>query len=315
MLRKVQRQKAKIKIGISGVSGAGKTYSALLLASGLADWSKVCIIDTENGSADLYDNLGGYNVYPLDAPYTPERYIDAIQECEKAGMEVIIIDSVTHEWNGKGGILETNEIIAQTRFKGNSWAAWSVSTPKHQKFIEAMLTSNCHIIACSRSKTDTISEGGKVKKIGLKEEQREGFDYEFSLFFTIDRETHYATASKDRTGIFENIDPFVITPETGKKLIDWTNEGVEPIKQTKQEQSIEYVKASIKPMTMPDDNWSTKTTQAEFQAVYVECAKKMKWNEARIKENYEAILKGKTLDEITETQLQAYIQQFETKLK
>ncbi len=105
-LRKVTRRKAKIRLGLSAVSGGGKTYSALLIAFGICnDWSKIAIIDTENSSADLYAHLGNYNVLPLNAPFTPEKYSDAINQCEKEGMEVVIIDSITHEWDGKGGCL------------------------------------------------------------------------------------------------------------------------------------------------------------------------------------------------------------------
>src|SRR5215216_5505381 len=103
-LRKATRKKAKIRLGLSAISGGGKTYSAILIAKGLCgDLSKVALIDTENGSADLYAHLGEFNVLPLQAPFTPERYIQAIHECEKSGMEVIIIDSISHEWDGKGG--------------------------------------------------------------------------------------------------------------------------------------------------------------------------------------------------------------------
>src|SRR5947209_2788964 len=122
-LRKATRQQTKIRIGLSGPSGSGKTYSALLLASGMAPWEKIAVIDTENGSADLYSHLGGYSVITLTAPFSPERYIEAIEECQKAGMEVIVIDSVTHEWEGKGGCLESNELLGQTKFKGNVWSA------------------------------------------------------------------------------------------------------------------------------------------------------------------------------------------------
>src|SRR3954470_15518841 len=110
-LRKATRQKTKIRIGLSGPSGSGKTMSALLLASGMAPWEKIAVIDTENGSADLYSHLGDYSVITLTAPFTPERYIEAIAACEAAGMEVIVLDSVTHEWDGKGGCLESNELI------------------------------------------------------------------------------------------------------------------------------------------------------------------------------------------------------------
>jgi len=106
-LRKATRKKAKIRLGLSAVSGGGKTYSSILIAKGLcADLGKVAIIDTENGSADLYAHLGDFNVVTLTAPFTPERYIEAIKSCEKAGMEVIIVDSISHEWDSKGGCLD-----------------------------------------------------------------------------------------------------------------------------------------------------------------------------------------------------------------
>lgn len=230
LLRKAERQKAKLRIGVSGPSGAGKTYSALILAKSIASsMDKVAIIDTENGSADLYSHLGEYNVLRLESPYSPEAYSAAIKECEKAGMEVIIIDSVTHEWDGKGGSLEINELLAKTKYKGNTWAAWSETTPRHQKFIDSITTSPVHMITTARSKTDTIqTEDKKIKKVGLKEIQREGFEYELTLNFTLDRDGHYATASKDRTGIFIDKDPFVITEETGKTLKAWAEAGIDP---------------------------------------------------------------------------------------
>ena len=95
-IRKAMRKQAKIKLALQGPSGSGKTYSALLLASGICDYSKIAVIDTENHSADLYAHLGEYNVLQLSKPFTPERYTTAIETCENAGMEVIIIDSVSH---------------------------------------------------------------------------------------------------------------------------------------------------------------------------------------------------------------------------
>ncbi len=229
-LRKAERRKAKLRIGMSGPSGSGKTFSALLLAKGITGGSldKVAIIDTENGSADMYSHLGEFNVIRLEAPYTPERYIEAIDACVQAGMEVVIIDSVSHEWDGKGGLLESNELLGQSKFKGNNWAAWSVTTPRHQRFIESITTAKVHIITTARSKTDTIqTEDKKIKKVGLKEIQREGFEYELTLNFNIDRDGHYATVSKDRTNLFDKIDPFKITEETGKTLLDWAETGKE----------------------------------------------------------------------------------------
>lgn len=236
-LRKAERKQAKIRMGIFGPSGSGKTYSALLVAKGIAgEWNKVAVIDTENGSADLYSHFGDYNVITLEAPFSPEKYVEAIQACEKAGVTVIIVDSVSHEWDGKGGCLESNDLIAHTTFKGNTWAAWSKTTPRHQKFIEALTSSSCHIITCGRSKTDTIqTEDKKIKKVGLKDIQREGFEYEMTLSMNLDRDGHYATASKDRTRIFIDKDPFVITEETGSKIKEWSESGAVDLEAIKAE--------------------------------------------------------------------------------
>lgn len=257
-VRKAQRQKAKLRVGVSGPSGSGKTYSALLLAYGLVgDWNKIYLIDTEQGSGELYSHLGPYNVVPFNEPYSPERYVEAISAAEEAGAEVIVIDSVTHEWDGKGGILESNELLAQTKYKGNTWAAWSKSTPRHQKFIEKIVTSPAHVITTARAKTDTVQIDGKVKKVGVKEIQREGFEYELTANFNIDRDTHHATASKDRTGVFIDADPFMITPKTGEIFREWAESGAEPIVE-KTHEAPEKKKAVTKKVgpqengTMPD---------------------------------------------------------------
>lgn len=228
-LRKATRTKAKLRVGLSGPSGSGKTYSALLMAKGLVkEWEKICLIDTENGSGELYSNLGAYNVITITEPFSPERYIEAIRAAEDAGMEAIIIDSVSHEWDGKGGCLEINERLAAAKFKGNTWAAWSETTPRHQKFIEAIVQSRAHIITTVRNKVETMqTDDKKVKKVGVKEIQREGFEYELTANFNIDRDGHYAIASKDRTGLFIHRDPFTITEKTGEELATWNDSGAE----------------------------------------------------------------------------------------
>jgi hypothetical protein len=225
-LQKATRKKVKLRLGLSAVSGGGKTYSALLLAYGLVgDWSKIAVIDTENNSASLYSHLGEYNALELSAPYTPERYIQAIKACEDAGMECIIIDSITHEWDGKGGILEIHSSMT-----GNSFTNWSSITPRHQKFIDAILQSSCHVITTVRRKTEyeMIKDGSKTKveKAGLKEVTREGFEYELTVNFNLD-EKHNCTASKDRTGLFMDKPFFTITSETGKLIKEWCESGVD----------------------------------------------------------------------------------------
>lgn len=224
VLRKAERKMAKLRIGVSAPSGGGKTMASLLIAHGLVgDWKKIALIDTENGSGELYSHLGEYNVVTLDAPYTPEVYIEAIEACEKAGMEAIIIDSATHEWDGKGGCLEIMESL------GGRYQDWAKVTPRHRKFIEAILSSPAHVITSTRRKQDYAmdkEQSGKmtVTKVGMKEVQREGFEYELTVAFDIDIR-HNAKASKDRTGLFMDKPEFVITEETGTILRDWANSG------------------------------------------------------------------------------------------
>ena len=225
-LRKATRQKSKIRLGLSAPAGGGKTYSALLIASGMTSWDKIALIDTENGSGDLYSHLGDYNVLSLEAPYTPERYVEAIHQCEKAGMEVIIVDSITHEWDGKGGILDIHSSMT-----GNSFTNWATLTPRHQKFINAILSSPCHVITTVRRKQEyemTKDNNGKVKvdKVGMKEITREGFEYELTVNLELDIK-HNARSSKDRTGLFMDQPDFVPSAETGKKILEWCNSGVE----------------------------------------------------------------------------------------
>jgi hypothetical protein len=224
-LKQAKREQVKLRIGLSGASGFGKTFSALLLAYGITnDYSKVAVIDTENKSASLYSHLGNYNTLNLSVPYSPENYIKAIEVCEKAQIEVIIIDSITHEWNGKGGCLDIHEKL------GGRFQNWAQITPRHQAFIDKILQSKCHVITTTRRKVDysmDTDNSGKTKVIkhGTKEITREGFEYELTVNFELINDNHLAKASKDRTGLFMNKPEFVINASTGKKLMAWCNNG------------------------------------------------------------------------------------------
>ncbi len=222
-IRKAQRKQAKIKLALQGPSGSGKTYSALLLAAGIVDYSKVAVIDTENHSADLYAHLGDYSVLQLSKPFSPERYIEAIETCEKAGMEVIILDSVTHLWNESGGILDIHSKMA-----GNSFQSWNKLTPRFNAFVQKVLESDCHIISTLRTKQDYVltDKNGKMvpEKVGLKSIIREGYDFEMTIVFDIDIK-HNAVASKDRTGLFMDKPEGIITPGYGKRILNWCNQG------------------------------------------------------------------------------------------
>lgn len=223
-LRKSERKRAKIKMALQGSAGSGKTYSSLLLAQGLTngDLSKVAIIDTENGSADLYAHLGNYNVLSMTPPFTPEKYGEAIDVCEKAGMEVIIIDSISHSWDE---LLDFHSKLA-----GNSFTNWAKVTPRQKAFTDKILQCNAHVIATMRTKQDYVlnQKDGKYipEKVGLKAVQRDGLDYEFTLVFDIDIK-HFAVSSKDRTGLFMGKPEFVINQGTGKRILDWCNTGSE----------------------------------------------------------------------------------------
>ncbi|MDC7994035.1 AAA family ATPase [Altibacter sp. HG106] len=225
-IRKSERRKAKMKLALQGSSGSGKTYSALLLAKGLTrnQFEKVAVIDTENGSADLYAQLGNYNVVSMKPPYSPERYIEAIQLCEQAGMEVIIIDSISHCWDYL--------LHIHSNMPGNSFTNWGKITPRQNTFVNKILQSDSHIIATMRVKQDYVlnNKNGKMvpEKVGLKAIQRDSLDYEFTIVFDIDI-SHHAKASKDRTELFTNKPDFIINAATGKKLLLWCSEGSDDV--------------------------------------------------------------------------------------
>jgi len=230
-LRKSERKQAKIKLAIQGCAGSGKTYSSLLLAFGITNnWQKIAVIDSENGSADLYAHLGAYNVLNLNNNYSPENYMEAIAICEKAGIEVIILDSISHAWDF---LLDVH-----ANMQGNSFSNWGKITPRQSALIQKILQSKTHVICTMRTKQDYVlnQKDGKFipEKVGLKAVQRDGLDYEFTLVFDVDIK-HIATTSKDRTGLFMGKPEFTISENTGKRILDWCNSGV----------SVESVKIDI----------------------------------------------------------------------
>ena len=226
LFRKAEKRKAKLRLAITGTSGSGKTYGALLVAFGIG--GKIALIDTENGSGDLYATLGDYDVCTISAPYTVQKYIAAIKEAESAGYNVIIIDSLSHAWSGEGGLLDLQGQITESSRSGNSYTAWREVMPLHNKLIETILASPCHIIATMRSKTDYVQiendRGRKeIRKVGLAPVQREGMDYEFTTVFDLSA-NHTASVSKDRTRIFDG-QFFILSEETGKIMKNWLDQG------------------------------------------------------------------------------------------
>ncbi|MDD0822966.1 ATP-binding protein [Mannheimia sp. AT1] len=228
--QKAERKKSKLRLALTGPSGSGKTYGALLTAKGIG--GRIAVIDTEKGSASLYSDIVDFDVLELSAPYTPERYRQAVQLAVNNGFNVIIIDSITHEWSGAGGCLELNDEIAKAKFKGNTWSAWSETKARHRALIDDLLACPAHIIVTMRSKTETaqaeVNGRKQVQKLGMKAEQNDGIEYEFTTVLDLIHDGNFAQPSKDRTGLFPpNGNPFKLSVETGQKLVEWLESGVD----------------------------------------------------------------------------------------
>lgn len=228
IFEKAVRRKAKAKIALMGTAGSGKTYGALKLARGLCGKDgKIAVLDTESNSADLYSNLTEYDTCAI-SNYSVEVYIAAIKQCEASGYDCLIIDSLSPAWDA---LLDDLERIKKTAT--NSFTAWKTLTPRYNELIQVILQAKMHIIATMRNKTEYAMEqndkGKSVpKKIGLAPVMRDGIEYEFTIVFNIDCDSHYATTTKDRTSLFASDPiPFLITEDTGELISDWLNSGEE----------------------------------------------------------------------------------------
>ena len=191
--RKATKAQKRLRLCLYGVSGSGKTYSALALARGLG--GKVAVIDTESGSASAYANIFDFDSLDMHPPYTPGAYVSAIRAAETEGYDIVVIDSLTHAWSGQGGALEMVDNAAKRNAGGNTYTAWRDVTPEHNKLIDAIVGSRCHVIATMRSKTEyvlEVNERGKAvpKRRGMAPIQRDGMEYEFDVVaeMTIDNE-------------------------------------------------------------------------------------------------------------------------------
>jgi hypothetical protein len=184
MFRKAERKQSKLRLCLTGPSGAGKSFSALQIARGLSPNGKIAMLDSENGSGELYSHLADYDVAPLSPPFHPQNYIEMINAAVKAGYDVLIIDSLSACYNGAGGLLDLHQQATMNRRDRNSFAAWSEITPIQNRLIDTILSAPLHIIATLRTKTSwEVVENSRGKKapvkIGLSPIQREGLDYEF----------------------------------------------------------------------------------------------------------------------------------------
>lgn len=231
MFKKAARTKARLRMALIGPSGSGKTYSALALATGLG--GRIALIDTERGSGELYADQFDYDTLQLEPPFTPKKYIDAIRAAEDAGYSTVIIDSLSHAWAGEGGILDIHDNKTRGSSSSNGFAAWRDVTPQHERIVNALLGAKLHVIGTIRTKTAyevVEDERGKKapKRIGLAPIQRQGLEYEFTCVLDLAVDSHIASASKDRTSLFDGHN-FIITQETGKLLAEWLDSGDDPV--------------------------------------------------------------------------------------
>lgn len=231
--QKAQKEQLWLKVLLAGPSGSGKTYTALRLAKGLAQkcGSRIAAVDTENGRIRYYAGEFDFDDQQLEEPYTPEKYIAAIDEAVDAGYRVLILDSTSHEW------AYCNDV--HDKMPGNSYTNWAKITPRHNAFMEKILQSPIHIISTVRGKDTYILEdknGKQVpKKAGVGYQARTDTEYNYTVTFNLAQDTHVADATKDNTHIFEGRYE-VLTEKDGVRLYEWANAGATPTPRPKSEQ-------------------------------------------------------------------------------
>jgi len=228
--KKASKAQAKLRLGLIGPAGSGKTMSALRIAAGLG--GRVAVIDTERGSASLYAGERGmdFDVLELDT-YEAENFIIAIKDAEAAGYDVLIIDSLSHAWAGKGGILEFVDKAAK-RSGGGSFAGWRDATPLHNQLVDAILGAKLHVICTLRSKVEHVVEqvNGRtqVRKVGLQPVQRDGLEYEFTIVGDVTQD-HELIITKTRAAWLKDQIIREAGEELGRKLAAWLAEGSVPV--------------------------------------------------------------------------------------
>jgi RecA/RadA recombinase len=236
--KKATKQQSRLRLCISGPSGSGKTFTALKIATGIG--GRIAVIDTERGSASKYADLFRFDVMEL-GDYHPNAYISAIREAESAGYDILIIDSTTHEWSGKSGILELQDAATRRMRNPNSYTAWADVTPLHNAFIDAILKCNAHVIATVRSKMDYVQDkdsSGKtqVRRVGMASVQRDGMDYEYDVVLEMNAE-HVGIVAKTRCAALDERSWEKPGEELARMLSDWLSDGGAPPPQQPPEQA------------------------------------------------------------------------------
>ena len=229
LFTKATKAEAKARIAVTGPSGSGKTYSSLMWAKVLAEGGKIAVIDTERDSAKLYADRFDFDSLSMSAPYHPDRLVEALKVAEAEGYTCVVIDSLTHFWNGQGGILEIVDQAGAVN-KGNAFSGWKVATPIQQRMVDAILAFDGHIITTMRSKTEYSlekNEYGKIspKKVGLAPQQRDGIEYEYTLVLEMDTD-HRTIIGKTRCEVLaDKVFPASAATEGATTFLNWLKSG------------------------------------------------------------------------------------------
>lgn len=231
-IERAVREKTYTLTSIAGPSGSGKTYSALLYARGLVGpEGKIGFIDTENKRSRFYaDVAGGFDVIDLDPPFTSTRYVEAIKAFEKAGYPAIVIDSISHEWEGSGGVLEQAEAIEE-RTKRAGLHCWQKPKASHKKLMNELLQTRAHLIFCCRVKEKVVQAKGRDGKTEIINEgfvvvQEKSFIYEMTVSMMLEEGTHVPTMQKCPGDLMEAFPQGSrITTQIGASVRQWSNEG------------------------------------------------------------------------------------------
>jgi KaiC/GvpD/RAD55 family RecA-like ATPase len=199
--KRARKAQSKLRMALAGPSGSGKTMTALVIAAGLANGGPVAVIDTERGSASKYADQFAFDVLELES-FHPERYIEAIEAASQAGYAVLVIDSLSHAWNGTGGALELHDQAVKRQKTQNSYTAWADITPLQNRLVNAITGAPLHVIVTMRAKTEYIQDknergGTTIRKVGMAPIQRDGMEYEYDIFAQLDLD-HTLIVEKSR---------------------------------------------------------------------------------------------------------------------
>ena len=192
MFKKAEKKNLRLRMALCGPAGAGKTYSALSVATAMG--GKIAVVDTEHGSASKYADIFDFDTVQPEL-YDPRQLIDTIKHAEKEGYAHVIIDSLSHYWSGKGGELEMVDNAAARSKTGNTFTAWKTVTPVHNELIETIISSKINVFVTMRTKTEYVIEtvnGKQVpRKVGLAPVMRDGIEYEFDICGDIDQDNNF----------------------------------------------------------------------------------------------------------------------------